>query len=137
MSSEQAVNVSEQMVDEGLLVTVDAGSVTRFLAGDGPRLLFFAGSKSVRREAHDVAVALRELLRDYRGSLGAALVEPAAESALQSRFRVPATPCLVLLAGGEILEVLPRVRDWSDYLSLFQRYLGAPPARQGTVETAA
>jgi hydrogenase-1 operon protein HyaE len=88
-------------------------------------VLFFAGSNSRRNDAHDVAVALREVLKDYRDEVAAALVTRD-EAELQPRFRVSVLPSLVLVVGGEILEVLPRVRDWADYIQAFQRYLGAP-----------
>ncbi len=79
-----------------------------------------------RGDAHDVAVALREILKDYGGQVAAALVEQSAENALQPRFRVLVSPSLVLAYRGETLEVIPRVRDWSDYARAFQRYLGSP-----------
>ena len=113
------------LLQQGLLQPVDATNVDSFLAGQGLKVLFFAGSKSHRRDAHDVAVALREVLKDYRGSVSAGLVS-ADEAGLQPRFRILVLPSLVLVLGGEILEIVPRVRDWVDYLQVFQRYLGPP-----------
>lgn len=128
MINEPEHSISEQMLDRGLLTRVDDTTVDGFLADEGLCLLFFAGPRSVRREAHDVAVALRELLQSYGPALRAALVDPAAETALVQRFRAQATPSLVFIAGGETLEVMPRVRDWADYADAFRRFLGAPPA---------
>ena len=51
---------------------------------------------------------------------------------VQPRFRVLVTPSLVLLLAGATLEVIPRVRDWSDYTAAFRRYLGSPRARAAT-----
>ena len=130
MINEPVYEVARAMVDEGVLEAVDALQVDHFLARPGLSLLFFGGGNAVRRESHDVAVALRELLRDYTGALNAAWVEPDADGALQSRFRVAATPCLVLCAGDQIVEVVPRVRDWAEYSALFQRYLGPVKPRQ-------
>jgi len=113
------------MLERGALQRVDAGSVDAFLECEGLQVLFFAGSKSQRGDAHDVAVALREVLKDYAGQISAALVAAPDEAQLQPRFRVLALPSLVLLLGGEILEVIPRVKDWSDYVRAFRRYLGA------------
>ena len=135
MNSEVRISVTDAMLSARQLVAVDAASIDTFLRGDGLRLLFFAGPRSVRREAHDVAVAMRELLRSYGSAVGAALIDPEAEAQLQPRFRVSATPCLVFLSAGEVLEVLPRVRDWADYADAFQRYLGAvspSPSTPGT-----
>ena len=117
--------VLSDLLDQGLLQPVDTASVDSFLAGQGLRVLFFPGGNSHRRDAHDVAVALREVLKDYRGSVEAGLVS-GDEAELQPRFRVLVLPSLVLLLGGEILELVPRVRDWADYVQVFQRYLGSP-----------
>ncbi len=117
------------MLAQGLLEEVNAGNIAGFIAGDGLRVLFFAGPHNQRSDAHDVAVALREVLKDYRGRVTAGLVA-ADEAALQPRFRVLVLPSLVLLIQGEVLEILPRVRDWSDYVEAFQRYLGAPRSHE-------
>ena len=134
MSSEQAAaaaaaaSTSDAVTDmlaRGLVRPLDASTADEFLAGDGLQVLFFTGGKSHMRDAHDVAVALRELLRDYRGMVAAAMVSGDGD-ALLARFRVSVLPSLVLVLGGETLEILPRVRDWADYAGAFRRYLGAP-----------
>jgi hydrogenase-1 operon protein HyaE len=112
------------MLKRGQLQAVGSDDVDVFLRGDGLRVLFFAGGTSHGREAQDVAVALREVLREYGGRLSAALVTTAEDTGLQARFRVLALPSLVLTLGGETLEVIPRVRDWQDYTRAFRRYLG-------------
>ncbi len=117
----------EQMLEDGTLMCVDDSSVDEFLAPPHPHLLFFPGPGSVKREAHDVAVALRELLRDYHGLIDGGLIADEQGPDLAKRFRANATPCLVLLTGTEVLEVIPRVRDWSDYAAAFARYLGPAP----------
>ncbi len=123
--SAAAGTILSDMLAVGLLQPVDGTSIDSFLAGQGLRVLFFPGGNSHRRDAHDVAVALREVLKDYRGKIEAGLVS-ANEAELQPRFRVLVLPSLVLLLGGEILELVPRVRDWADYVQIFQRYLGSP-----------
>ncbi len=121
----------EQMLADGLAETVTQESVDTFLAGNGLRVLLFSGLGGNRTEGHDVAVALRELLRDYAGKLRSGVVADDAERALMGRFRVAVLPTLVLVAGGQVLEVLPRVKDWADYAAAFQRYLGVPSAAKG------
>ena len=120
------------MLDTGLLTALDAASVDAFTAQERPQVLFFSGPKAVRREAHDVAVALREVLRDYSGGVHGGLVRDEEAKALSERFRVSATPSLVLLYGNDVLEVLPRVRDWADYAAAFQRYFGPATRSQNT-----
>ena len=117
----------EDMLDKGLLRRVGVDTLEDFLAAEELGVLFFAGGKSQRADAHDVAVALREILKDYPGLVRAGLVAEEDEAALQPRFRVLVSPSLALVHGGTTLEVIPRVRDWSDYARAFQRYLGNPP----------
>lgn len=121
------------MLERRWLQRIDSASLEEFLALPGLQVLFFPGGDSTRGEAHDVAVALRELLRDFPGQVRAALVDGEQDPGLQQRFRVLVLPSLVLLVGGEVLEVIPRVRDWGDYATAFRRYLGTAgdtPARE-------
>lgn len=131
VTSARSVAIAD-MLQQGLLQEVNAGNITDFLAGSGLHVLFFAGSNSQRSDAHDVAVALREVLKDYRDSVTAGLVVQD-EAELQPRFRILVLPSLVLILDGQVLEILPRVRDWGDYVQAFQRYLGAPQ-RASSVE---
>jgi len=117
----------KQMLEAGTLTRLDPSTVDAFVEAPHPHLLFFPGPKSVKREAHDVAVALRELLLDYTGVIDAGLIPDESAGNLPQHYRAKATPCLVLMSGPEILEVLPRVRDWSDYAAAFHRYLGPAP----------
>ena len=112
------------MLERGVLQTVDSTNVDSFLAGPGLRVVFFAGPGNQHGDSHDVAVALREVLKEYKTGLCAALVEAAHEAQLQPRFRVLTLPSLALCVGGETLEVIPGVRDWGDYSRAFRRYLG-------------
>lgn len=112
----------EQMLAADQLSTVDAQSIETFCAGPELRVLLFAGLPKRSSEAQDVAVALRELMREF--SVSAALVAEHDESALQSDFRVAVLPSLVLVVDGQVLEVVPGVRDWVDYQRAFERYLG-------------
>ncbi len=118
----------DDMVERGLLRQVDAGSMDAFLGDEKLRVLFFVAGHSQRGDNQDVAVALREILKDYPGQVQAALVDATDDQPLQARFRVLALPSLVLTLAGETLEVIPRVRDWSDYVTAFRRYLGNPGA---------
>lgn len=113
------------LLDRGMLQRVDASGVEPFLQQEGLGVLFFPGGRKQQSDAHDVAVALREILREYPGMIYAGLVEEGDAEVLQSRFRVLVSPSLVLVRGGATLEVIPRVRDWADYSRAFQRYLGA------------
>ena len=114
------------MLETGLLTSINNANIDDFLSREGLGVLFFAGSNSQRADSHDVAVALREILKDYRGQVHAGLIDQQDSAELQPRFRVIVAPSLILVHGGETLEVIPRVRDWADYARAFQRYLGDP-----------
>lgn len=114
------------MLERGMLQTLSESALEEFVSRDGLAVLFFTGGPKRFREAHDVAVALREIVREYAGNVRAAILEEGLESAQQERFRVITPPSLVFVAGGKTLEVVPGVRDWADYEIAFQRYLGAP-----------
>ncbi len=91
-------------------------------------LLFFTGDPALRSESADVAVVLPELLAFFRGHLRAAVIARSAEDALKARFHVQVVPSLVFTRGPAPLGVMPRIRDWSDYVATIQSLLdpGAP-----------
>ncbi len=64
----------DQMLDSGMLRPVGAANLEDFLDDDRLLVLLFAGGRRQRSDAHDVAVALREILRDYPELLAAGLV---------------------------------------------------------------
>ena len=109
------------------LPVLDAGTVDAFLAATPHALLFFTGDPAQRTEAADVAVVLPELLAAFAGRLRAAVIARTAEAALTPRFRVAVLPSLVVTRGADPVGVLPRIRDWSDYLARIDACL-APDA---------
>lgn len=123
--AEESVAITD-MLGCGLLQLAADDDIDTISRAEGFKVLFFSGGKSRRSDAHDVAVALREILKDYRGRVRALLVPGDDNPELSARYRVLATPSLVLLKDDAILEVIPRVRDWADYAGAFQRYLGKP-----------
>ncbi|MFX8278112.1 hypothetical protein ABTL45_19995, partial [Acinetobacter baumannii] len=71
-----------------------------------------------RNDTNDVAVVLPELLAVFPNRLRAAIVSREAETALMPRFQVQVLPSLALLRGATLLGVMPRIRDWSEYLDI-------------------
>lgn len=102
------------------LPTIDADRLDAFLASatGAPEhtLLFFTGDPNQRSDSGDVAVVLPELLSAFQGRFRAGVVSRSAETALKARCRVDVFPSLVVLRGQTVLDVLPRIRDWSEYL---------------------
>lgn len=126
----------EALVTRHNLPVVDAASVDAFLApaaGEAEHaLLFFTGDPETRGDSVDVAVVLPEILAAFKGRLRAALVDGAAEAALKPRFHVEVLPSLVMTRGLAPVGVMPRIRDWSDYLDSIARLLDpAAPVLEG------
>jgi len=102
------------------LPIVDADSVDAFLApaaGEPEHaLLLFTGDPDQRTDSGDVAVVLPELIAAFPGRFRAGVVARPAEAALKTRCRVEVFPSLVVLRGRIVLDVLPRIRDWGEYI---------------------
>lgn len=113
------------------LPTIDATTVDAFLApAEGEpahTLLFFPGDPASRAETLDVAVVMPEILVAFQRRLRGAVVAAGAEAGLSSRFHVAVLPSLVVTRGAEALAVLPKIRDWSDYVATIDAAL-APDA---------
>jgi hydrogenase-1 operon protein HyaE len=102
------------------LPLIDASTIDVFLepaAGESKHaLLLFAGDAKQRAESDDVAVVLPELLKAFGGRLRGGVVALAAEGELKARFHVVVAPSLVVTRGQETVAVIPKIRDWSEYV---------------------
>ncbi len=107
------------------VATVD---VDAFLAAEpGQVALVFTGEGKKRPEAADVAVVMREMLRDYRGLVRIGVAADKDEDALKQRFGVIVLPTVVLVQNGEVVERIPRMQDWANYAERFAARFGPPP----------
>ena len=79
-------------------------------------VLLFAGDPVRWPEAADVAVVLPELVEAFQGRLQGAVIAADAELALAPRFNVQVYPSLALCRGGKVLDVIPKIKDWSVYI---------------------
>lgn len=115
------------------LPTIDETTIDAFLApaeGEAAHaLLFFTGDPAQRAETSDVAVVLPEILAAFQRRLRGAVVARSAETVLAARFRVVVHPSLVVVRDGQPLAVMPKIRDWSEYLATIEAALapGAAP----------
>ena len=84
-------------------------------------------------ESDDVAVVLPQILRAFEGKLRAAVVSRAAEDELKARFHVLVVPSLAVTRGATPLAVIPKIKDWSDYVRIVLAALapGAPALASG------
>jgi hydrogenase-1 operon protein HyaE len=97
-------------------------------------LLFFPGDPAQRPEAADVAVIFPELLGAFQGRLRGAVVALGAERALGQVYHVDVFPSLAVIRAGVTIGVIPRVRDWADYLQKIEAFLD--PAAQPLAQAA-
>jgi hydrogenase-1 operon protein HyaE len=122
------------------LPIVDETSIDAFLAADPAEaehaIIFFTGDPAQRGETNDVAVVLPEILQTFQGRLRGGVVRRGSEDKLKSRFHVVVMPSLVVMRGSEIMGILPKVRDWSEYMEKIDIWLRPgtepmkPPAPQ-------
>ena len=121
------------------LPRIDETSVDGFLAEGGHALLLFAGDPKQRMESDDVAVVLPELLKAFAGRFRGAVVALGAEDKLKNRFQVVMAPSLVVARGGDVLDVITKIRDWSEYVARLSAALApdaAPLPRSAGLNTA-
>jgi hypothetical protein len=101
-----------------------------FLARGPHALLFFTGDLAQHPEGRDVAIVVRELLRQYDGRLRLGIVDRRDESALMAKAGVVVVPAVAFMAGGTTVDVVARMRDWGTYAQAAERMfaIGAPAA---------
>ena len=125
------------LIERHRLPVVDAASIDAFLqpaAGEAScALLLFTGDPTQRMESDDVAVVLPELIAAFSGALRGGVVARGQEDALKARFGVVVMPSLVVARANDTLAVIPKIRDWSEYVSRISACLkpGAPVLKPG------
>ncbi len=116
---------------ESLLATsgcevVSATTVEAFIGASGPSVLFLTGDTTQRPEAGDVAVVVREILREHEGAhVRLGIVDRRDEASVMQRLGVVVLPAVVLIREGLVQEIIARMRDWQVYSQAFAR-LTAP-----------
>jgi hydrogenase-1 operon protein HyaE len=104
---------------------LDVDDVDDFTAGPGLRVLFYSGEGKRRPEAQDVAVVLRELLRQHQGQVQIGVLTDMAENKTKVRHGVVVLPTVVLMRDGEKLEAIARIQDWPVYADAVARHIDA------------
>ena len=102
------------------LPTIGVAEIDDFLTGAekvaAVPVLLFAGDPARWPEAADVAVVLPELVEAFQGRILGGVIAAEAELTLAPRFNVQVYPSLVLWRGGKVLDVIPKIKDWSVYV---------------------
>lgn len=113
----------EALATRHRLVHVDETSIDAFLNQDGTAILFFPGDPSQHGETDDLAVIFPELAQTFAMRARAAVVPFEATHKLKTRFQVSTLPAVVIIRGGVTVGQIPRVRDWSDYVTIIDALL--------------
>jgi hydrogenase-1 operon protein HyaE len=116
MASRNTLSISRHGLPMVGVAEIDDFLTGAETAGAVPVLLF-AGDPVRWPEATDVAVVLPELIEAFQGRLQGAVIATQAELALAPRFNVQVYPSLVLWRNGKILDVIPKIKDWSVYVA--------------------
>lgn len=103
------------------LPRLEPGGLDGFVAGPGPRALLVAGDPKHRPETVDVAVVLRELVKQHPTLTVAAMAD---SPELRERLGLRIDPSLVLIQGGSVREVIPGIKDWSVYTERLDALMG-------------
>ena len=98
---------------------VRRASYDAFVARHPHALLFFTG---------DVAIVVRELLRQYASRIALGLVDRRDETALMAKAGVVVLPAVAFMAQGRPVEVVARMRDWAVYAQATERMFAQGPA---------
>lgn len=113
--------------DAGWVMLDDVASAEALLADGALVALLFAGDPEKRPEANDIAVILPELQKTFGNRFQVGLVTPQGEKALSDRFEVRVFPTLLLMRGLDIVERIPRLKDWQIYRGLVAKFLDSEP----------
>jgi hydrogenase-1 operon protein HyaE len=122
----------EKMIDHNSYPIVSQDSLDAFAKTHEFTVLFFSENPKNFPESNDVAVILPELMQAFGGRIQVGVVDREHERPLQARFRFRTFPALVFLKNGSYLDVITKVKNWSEYTEEVQRILelesSEPPA---------
>jgi hydrogenase-1 operon protein HyaE len=109
----------------GFPVLTTAEARDAYLASPGTHVLFVPGDPVRNLETTDVAVILPELQQAFQGAFDCAVVADAIEAQTREMAGVYKTPSLIFYRDGQQIGALPKVRDWSDYMTRIAQILTA------------
>lgn len=122
----------QRMIDRHGYPIVSEESLEGFLQEHEYSVLFFTENHKTFPESNDVAVVLPELMQAFGGRIRVGVVSRDDERSLQARFRFRGFPALVFLKRDGYLDVITKVRNWSEYTEEVDRIIklevSNPPA---------
>lgn len=119
----------QNMIERYQYPVLNEQSLKAFTSSHPECVLFFTENPARFPESNDVAMILPELAKHFDHRFSPAVIDPAAEKILQTKYGFREWPTLVFLRGGEYLGAISRVQDWSAYIQQINQVLSAKPAR--------
>lgn len=120
----------EQLASHPASEVVRRSGLQDFLSRHSRALLFFTGDLAQNTEGRDVAIVVRELLRQYAGRIALGLVDRRDETAVMAKTGVVVLPAVAFVADGRTVEVVARMRDWGAYAQAADRLFSGGDASQ-------
>jgi hydrogenase-1 operon protein HyaE len=111
----------DQLVAHPATEIVRRAGLQDFLGRHARALLFFTGDLAQNPEGRDVAIVVRELLRQYSGRIALGLVDRRDETTVMARTGVVVLPAVAFVADGRTVDVVARMRDWGAYAQAAER----------------
>jgi hypothetical protein len=118
----------EQLATHPASEVVRRSTLPDFLIRHPRALLFFTGDLAQNPEGRDVAIVVRELLRQHAGRLALGLVDRRDETAVMAKTGVVVLPAVAFVADGHTVDVVARMRDWGAYAQAADRLFSAGAA---------
>jgi len=118
----------EQLATHPASEVVRKSGLPDFFARHPRALLFFTGDLAQNPEGRDVAIVVRELLRQHAGRIALGLVDRRDETAVMAKTGVVVLPAVAFVADGRTVDVVARMRDWGAYAQAVERLFAAGDA---------
>lgn len=87
-----------------------------FVNNEEVTCVYFAGDPKRYPEALDVIVVLPELEKAFQHKFKVAVVDEGSERELSKKYGFNMWPAMVFLKNGKYVDLITRIRDWSDYM---------------------
>jgi len=99
-------------------------------------VVYFAGDPKRYPEALDVIVVLPELEKTFKNQFTVAVVDESSETKLAKKYGFNMWPAMVFLKNGKYVDLITRIRDWSDYMDEIPVILNKEPTRAPSIGIA-
>ncbi len=107
----------QQITEQQNYPVLDTQNYDDFVNNQAYSVIFFGGDPKRYPETNDVIIILPELEKAFPNKFSVAVVDENSERALAKKYGFTMWPALVFLKQGKYLDIMTRIRDWSDYMN--------------------